>query len=290
MRRARELVGGLFLIAAVVALLPAGCGPEKQLPGVDDVTRPTSAAPEPPAPTADAEARKLVDKCIAAATDGHPERLQKAKVSRMSVKGTVVATGDVRVLSTRLLQGVWPDRVFFSWDLQTDPPQKMSFAYLGPAVWMRRGDEPLPVINPAAKRQVFAEDAAGQFWMLTLLPLVEPSTSVYDVKPVTLDGREYDTVKAKLADYPVVYSLWFERKTSRLMAVTYTHVEDVQPVRKAVELDQYQAVGGISLPTKILYKQNDRPLQWWTEVKWEFPEKLNDSIFIEPKAPTPPPK
>src|SRR5688572_13791014 len=97
----------------------AGCGPAKELPKTVIITTEETSTSAVAVPTvSEPDAVKVVERALAVATDGHPERLNKVKANRAVLKGSVVHPrpgGVAAIVPTfRHIDAVWPDRILLT--------------------------------------------------------------------------------------------------------------------------------------------------------------------------------
>jgi hypothetical protein len=282
-------LAGLTALVAVTLGLSAlsGCGEEKKLPGAESTgTEPqVNSTPTVPAVSEEA-ARRVVDRAIKVMTDGHPERIEKTKVNRSTAKGHYFkpVNGQFQfVETTRQFQAVYPDRVRVEYDFQSEGNQ-LTIGLRRPAgVWARVTVGQPPVFDPQQFAEIVAVDAVGTYWLLTLTPLSDPKTVVFGLTTTPAGGRPFDTLKAVVPGYPVVFTLWFDQATWVLTRIEYANLEAGALVTKALAVSEYKPFAGLTLPTKIDYRRDGRIAEQWTVESWEFPDKIDEAVFIEPK-------
>jgi hypothetical protein len=284
MRRTTGLTVGL---AAGVMLL-AGCGQEKELP--KEITRSTVREEPVQAPipaSSDPAAKAVVERAIKAATDGHPERLEKFKAHKSVVKGQMVLDSGAVTATTRRVEAVWPDRMRASFEFPVGDRKQVLIGMRRPVIWSSSfgGDGRGTDITPADRQryeEIVATDAIGQCWMPMLVPLIDPKTVVFDAKKEPALGQPGETVKVAVPGCPT-FTLWFDEKTSHLGLVTYRHVEWNTPIDKRLTLAAHKPQGGIVLPTRIDLSRNGRDVEQWEVVSWESVDKIDDAAFDPPK-------
>jgi hypothetical protein len=271
-----------FVLA--LALAPAaGCGgSEKELP--KDVELPPASNKEDaviaiPA-VSEPEAIKWVDKCIAAATEKHPERLEKLKVMRATFTGEVHGLGSV-MPSRRKNAAVWPDRsVFENESSNSGTSSRLVVAdRQGAITYLLDGNPYEPPLQKMFERdKVVQAEWVGIIWMPIFVPLADRSTIVFGAKEQTIGPQTWNTVQAAVPGLPV-YTLWLDPRTHLLGAVTFNHSEGTQKVFKRCVIGDRKKAEGVLLPVRFEYQRNGQPAETWTSVTWEFPEKIDDSEF-----------
>jgi hypothetical protein len=275
---------GLVVAAAVVV----GCGPAKQLPDVVPTQRgPSQKAPDPfgPAPAqSDPAAKAALDRAVSAITAGDPKRLGKAKVSRATLQGFIELPGKteagepLRREATRNVEAVWPDRARV--EVVFKETGTMTFRMRGPHGWARHGlvEQNL---DPITTGHIMRVDMNAQHWLFLGLPLADPKAVAFDLKKGTPAGPETTSLKVALPDMPVLLVTLDEKGLP--VRVEYHPFESNQRQHKVVALSGHKPVEGLTLPTKLELTQNEVPAERWSEVKWEFPDKIAEDRFDPPK-------
>jgi hypothetical protein len=286
----RLLTTTLAIISAAVVLAAApGCGGKaKELPSVVTPSDEKTATPAVVIPTkSEPDALAVVEKAIKAATEGHPERLEKAKVSRVALKGEVIRpSGPMK--TERKIEAVWPDRLALADEFTDGGPVKVMMRLRRPVFWIanQREGKIAPVEFPDLKayETAFAGDAIGRHWMTMLVPLADPKVVVFAAKKETVNGVTADVVKAALPGSPV-FTLWFDEKTGLLGRIDFDQLEpgNATPTKKFFGLSNHRPAGGVMIPGKIEYRQNALPLEMWNADSWELPDRLDDTGFDPPK-------
>ena len=118
-----------------------GCGgPEKELPkdiGTANERGKEEEVVVPVPATSQPDAAKLIAKCIAAATEGHPERLERAKVNRLTEQGRLLRETSF-VPTRRKIAAVWPDRFYFADESNAGAALKISIGLRQQSLPLRR--------------------------------------------------------------------------------------------------------------------------------------------------------
>jgi hypothetical protein len=262
----------------------AGCGgPEKELPRVDALPtdRGTESEVETTAPVpteSQPEAQKLVARCLALVTDGHPERLEKAKINRVFEVGKLLWLDKRYVAATRKIAAVWPDRFFFSNEFVDEgQPIKLSFGLRQNTLTVLRNDEPYAGFSKQQEQNLHVE-SMGLHWMPTLVPLIDPKTIVFGAVKQSLGTQTWDTVQVSISRCPI-YTLWFKDKTLQLEYVTFLHTEGTSNLQKKLTVADFKPQEGILLPMRFEYERNGINVDSWSVSTWEFPDKIDDSVF-----------
>lgn len=276
-----------LVVVAVPLLCGCGGGREKKLPttvtaGSDKGSGPAVTVPDKSEPAAVA----VVERGVKAFTDGHPERLDKAKVSKVAMKGVVLRpTGPLATV--RSIQAVWPDRFALTDEFNEGGPTKVLIRLRRPVLWIGRqrdGQMSPAELDAKVYEAPTAADATGRHWMTVLVPLADPRTVVFDAKKQTVNGQVWDVIKAAVPGCPV-YTLWFDEKTGVLGRIDFTHHEPNRQsaTLKVFTLSLHRPAGGLMPPGKVVYQEGAQVLEEWTVDAWEFPERLDDGGFDAPK-------
>lgn len=275
----RAVLLGVGLLAA------AGCGREKELPTVLPADTGRGKADTDPVPTtSEPAARAFVEACIGKATDGHPDRLDKARAYTAKMTGQTRGP-DRWNPASRELKAVWPDRFRMDQEMPVGDIKRVSMGLRRAGVWAVRttaagADDFTPEDQKEYAANVRA-DAVGEYWLLTLVPLADPKTVLFDARPQELAGHMVDTVKAAVPGCPV-YTLWFDPGTKLLGLVTYTHRELTVTYQKRVRLSHHAPRNGVQWPTKIVYGRNNETLEEWAVAEWDFVGAIDEAAFDPP--------
>jgi hypothetical protein len=276
---------GLTLLVLLSLGVLAGCDPAKEVP--KEITLTVDPADEGPAAPAesDPEAKAYVEKCLAAATEGHPERLLKAKATASTVKGLMRVAGGDLTSTTRKVEAIWPDRLRVSYEFSTGEIKRITIGLRSPDVWAFNlgpdGESEFVPPNAREYADILSVDAVGHLWVPMLVPLQDQATIIFGMKKETVDNQGAVTVKASIRDCPV-FTLWFNEATGLLGQITYTHTEAGSKLHKMLRLDAHKLTNGILLPGLIEFKRNGEMVERWEVTSWDFPEKIEDSTFDRP--------
>lgn len=283
----------LVLAAVAVTSVNTGCGgSEKSLPqhvpentGQSGTTA-VVTAPDKSEPAAVA----VVGRAVKAATAGNPARVERAKVNRLRMKGTVMGPSGP-VLSRRLVEAVWPDRLAQTDEFGSDSGFGKTLVRLRrPVLWVGRIAEgkalPVEFADGKAPEAAIAAESVGRHWMAVLVPLADSRTVVFDAKKLPLNGRPADVIRAAAPGTPV-FTLWFDEQSGLLLQVGFAQIEpgNTKPTDKVFTLRDHRAADGLMVPGRIEYRQSalPLPLEEWVVEEWEFPERIEEGGFDPPK-------
>lgn len=282
------------LFAAAAAAFPiinTGCGGSaKELPKVvaTETEKAPAAAVVVPAKSEPA-AVAVVERALKVSTDGNPARVERAKVNRVKMSGSVI-TPARPVKTVRRVEAVWPARLAQTDEYSADSDLTTTLVRLRrPVLWIGNIKDgkasPSPIAITKELEAAVAAEMVGRHWMALLVPLTDPQTVVFAARKDTLNGKAVDVIRAAAPGTPV-FSLWFDETSGLLVQVSFAHVEpgNRTETQKVFALLSHRAVDGLMLPGRIEYRQSlPVPLEEWNVESWEFPERLDDATFDEPK-------
>lgn len=269
-----------------------GCGPAKELP--DEV--PTIKAPEKereePAEKIPAqsspEAKAVVDRAIKAITQNHPELLKKARVSVVKTKGRIkLPTNQPQTMTEaeRSVEAVWPDRLRIIYQFKEGGHSKQTWVFHSPFGWFQNQlNDQTAVANTPELARYIRINLMAEHWLLIGLGYEEPGAVVFDASTTKAPNGSTTTVKLSLSERPV-YRVSFNDRTGLPVRIEYEPLEMNQKfrVKKAVAVVESKEAEGFMLPLILETYLNDQLGERWTIDSWEFPEKLPDAYFEQPK-------
>jgi hypothetical protein len=286
--------------AGLVTAVFIGCGPGKELPeelprhkdkNTGTGTRPAEVGLKVPT-VSDPEAREVVERAIRLCTQNDPTRLAKGKLSRSLSVGWMKLPLDgakdlVSIPTERELLARWPDEVKVTY--------KHKEGLVGVnTVLLRSGltgffvnNEPRSNLNPRAMEEIIRTDALARHWLPLLFPLQDRDAVVFDLRK-GIGTPPMDVVRFTMPERPV-YQLSFDPTTGYLMGVEYHHREFETNFFKSWSFKNHSTFDGLILPTRMEYIQAPERsrtreiVEDWTISTWEFPSKLDDSMFDPPK-------
>lgn len=272
-----------WVALATGAALAAGCGQGKELP--DELpNRSGDKVVEPPVPKeSEPAAKEYVAKAVRALTGGKPELVQRAKVSRATLKGRMQLpsdTGPVMFSATRNFTAVWPDRAHVAVDLTLEKTNGQVLTWLRrPKLAVRQNGADFPVPNEAEAERVIACDITAQYWLALGLPLGDATSVAYGFQ-ATPGAPTF--VRLALPTFPPL-GLHFDPTTDRLLRVEYTTTEQGRSRRKEWTLTATKPdAQGVHLPHKFEFRQDGVLVEEWAVEKWEFPDSIPDAEFVPP--------
>jgi hypothetical protein len=276
-----------LLVGAAVFAVVVGCEPAKELPKPEERTAQTNtrtilADPRGKAPAAsDPKAKEIVDLAIKAMCNNTPEVFAKTKVSSASMKGKVNCKNLGFQESTRLIQAVWPNQALVTLTIHHPAIGKQLMGFQSEFGWVVPANI-AQGLTPEGLAAVFADDVVAEHWMLLGFPFLDSSAVFFDLKPDS--GSKRSTLKVALPGR-TVYEVTFSDDTHLIQSIAYDPLEADRRSRvsKQVFPHDYRSEGGLQLPTRLTTAQSRETSAEWTYEKWEFPAKLDDSLFSPPK-------
>ena len=232
-------------------------------------------------------AKAYVEKAVKAYTGGKPELVEKGKVSRLALRGTLLYFVDnqrVPVEASRSIAAVWPDRFAGRDEYQVRGEKVTINAWLlRPHLTIMQGNQEHAPSNRTEAERNFAADETAQHWMALFLPLTDPKAIVFDLRKQTVGQQAVQTLKISLGSFPL-YQLTFDANTDALLRVGYTIKEQGTPIQKQWSMIEHKpGPDGLLLPGKMECRWNDNVVEQWIAEKWEFPAAISDDEFSPPK-------
>jgi hypothetical protein len=274
----------IALFALMIVKLGAGCGPGKELPDELPVRKEPVIGPREPEPkvpdTSDADAKALAEKAIDAITQNDRRLLEKAKVCRVTGQGTFQF--EDKVAATRYVQTVWPDKARATYEFKDGIHPRITFAMNGSFGW--RLFEPAPYTpssNPLEISELLKNDFSAEHWIPLGLTLAEPGNVCFDLKKTKTAKGEAASIKIRVKGRPL-YQVTFDDKTNLPLRIEYSAVEFGANLKKVVTVSEHKVVEGLMLPSYLESNQNEVVRYSWNLENWEFPEKLDESLFNPP--------
>jgi hypothetical protein len=284
-----------WLAVSLTAAVVIGCGPGKQLP--DEVphgsTERTAGEPKTNVPTtSDPAAKAIVDRAIKAHTQNNPSLLAKGKISKVTAVGTILlptptSTDPVPVPSFRTVVARWPDEIKLTHAFKAHIPGTMTLILRGPFTWWGLNNTARPNPDPKGFEEYMRTDGLGQHWLMLMFPLVEPTAVVFDPQK-GIGTPPMDSVRLAFPERPV-YQLVFDPASGYLMRVEYTHADQAGRAFKEWILSDHKLFDGMMLPTHMKFARTPDHsrtrviIEDWAVETWEFPTKLDDTVFDPPK-------
>jgi hypothetical protein len=286
----RSLIG---VAVGVVVALVFGCGPAKELPEATPEAK-TAIKPAEVAvkstPKDSPEARKVVDRGVRAITQNHPELLKKAEISRVNTHGRIKLPNNQSVTmaeADRDVFAIWPDQMRVVYNFKDNSTPKLTFVLHNEFGWqMSGGGKTIPTTSYTNMAQYIKINMLAEHWFLMGLGFNEPEEVIYDpITDKTVSGST-TSVKVKLKDRAVLYTVTFNDQSGLPVRVAYEPREFIQKVnyRKEIVAKEHKDFGGLLLPGVLETLMDGDLAERWTIDAWDFPSQLPDSLFLQPKA------
>lgn len=287
MRYLGTCAGGLLVAAVVI-----GCGPGKELP--DEIPRSTGPSrnaaetKEKIPTTSDPAAVEVVERAIKSHTQNNPSLLAKAKISKITAKGSIKLGGN-NLVSSRLLLAKWPDEMKVTYNSLPPATDSVTLILHGGFTWSGKNGVPIANLSPQKVEEDMRADGLGSHWLILLFPLTERNTIVYDLrKGVGVGTPPADVVRVSIPGRPV-YRLQFAPDTGLLVQIDYSYTDLLGLALTEWMLSDYKPYNGWLLPSQMkMARTTEHPkfrdvVQEWKVESWEFPEKLDEGAFDPPK-------
>lgn len=271
------------VVAAVI-----GCGPGKELPDAVPDRKPevgSGAGTDPfgPAPAAsDPAAKDVLARAVKAVTENVPGGLDKAKVSRVILKGSLQRPDKPDMSKvTRTIEAVWADKALVVDDYH-GVEKNMSFLLRYPNGWLKNGEALIPQ-TPSEVGRIYRTDLLAQHWLPLGITLADPQAVAWELSKTPAGDKPATTaVKVALPEMPVL-RVTFDDATGVPVRVEYHPVERDVRAHKVMVWADHKPSGGLLLPGSVEFTQNGRLAERWMSATWEFPEKLDVEKFERPK-------
>jgi hypothetical protein len=268
-----------------------GCGPAKELPELSPTPRDSqTSATETNTPVparSDPECQPIVERAIKSITGDRPEHLATGKLSRAIAKGKIQFDTKPQMTGTkRELTAVWPSEARCTYEFE-DGTAKQTTGFRYPLGWLVSAGPP-PQIGPHEIARVMLIDVMAQHWLLLGTPLNHPGAVFFAPGKKKIGDKSSTTIKLAFPhDYPdlPVYLIAFDDETGLPVRIEYSPI-DIRlrkRVTKVTSASDHEVIQGLKLPRKLEMRQDELLAEQWTIEKWEFPDKLDPSLFEAPK-------
>jgi hypothetical protein len=283
MRFATVTAVGFLAVAFLI-----GCASEKQLP--DAITVPPDD-PKDSGPTipkeSEPDAKKIVARCLQAASGGDSAKLAKLRTFRLSLVGSTLLPSPqgtvVRMESTRHVEMAWPNRARLEDVLQSKVSVLSGVRW--PSVWVQQQlpDGTWQPRHPnRIQERLFLSQYAANICFPFLNPLTDDKTIFYGWKTVASGDSTTDIIQAAIPDCPP-FALHFDPKTGYLLRVVFAAEDGQQLISGVVGLSEYKSFDGILLPSRITYEHGGVSSEEWKVDKLEFVPTIDAARFDPPR-------
>jgi len=224
------------------------------------------------------EVTELRDRVLQAVAKD-PAEIQKFKIYTMKAKGISKLSAEPTE-ATFELAAVYPSKLKGTWEFGGGANKKFVTICAADDKGWRHGTD-FPVADLTIEElNDFRTDVYGVF-SSTLLTLTEPETKL------SLAGRSKvgtdSVVGLKLTRRPFPpITLLFDEKTYLLRKMMYRGRENGVLMTKEMIYGGHKPDGGLNLPTTQTTTVDGKEVYSWTQMKFEFPDKLDGKTFEKP--------
>lgn len=277
MRRTATILGlGLGLLAIL------GCAEEKKLAtkALIQDNKPAAASLESTRPEKeDPAAREIVNKAIAAHTNGKPERLEGIKAQHVLLQGYGLTENGEKD-GSRESWAVWPNLFAFRFGYRPDNERELVSTGVSTATGgFQSGPNGQPTPFTGEYVKAFQWDLFALEWTLTPKALTHPQAVFHQPGKATKNDRAFNTVKAFIPGNPT-WTLYFDEKTSLLGRVEYIGLEG-NAAPKTLTYAEHQEREGLKVPNRVEVFSGG--LKFWDIRKLDKYELFESADKIDPK-------
>lgn len=229
---------------------------------------------------AEATAKDLLAKMVAAHTGGKPELVEQLKHYRGTRRGKITIA-DVTDDATMVVAARWPDGYRSEFRRASVGAVAHVFGVSRGTYWQLNGMRGMTAPQPLDEHDtgIVAADIAAE-WATMLVPLADPS-AVSAVVPGELhDGKPAAAVRIWVNDVPLVVVA--DPATGCVAKVRYQVKELGGLAPKWLAVKSLQTVNGVKLPATLEYAANSRVQTEWQENTFEFPKPTLPAQFEKP--------
>lgn len=224
------------------------------------------------------EAADLKDRVLKAAARD-PADIQKFKLFTLKAKGTSRASGEPLPAGFELA-AVYPGKLKATWAFgEGAGKQVVTICATDDRGWRRGTNFPAADLGTEELND-FRSDAFAVFTS-TLLPLAEKDTKVLPGGRSKVGADPVVGLKVVRRPYPEV-TLYFDENTLLLRKMSYRSRENGIILQKEMVYGGHKPTSGLVLPTTQTTSVNGREVYTWTEMTFEFPDKLDGKTFDKP--------
>jgi hypothetical protein len=231
-----------------------------------------------PAPARPDEVTELRDRVLHAAAKD-PADINKFKLFRLKAKGSSKMSAEPTA-ATFDLAAAYPGKLKATWEFGGGQNKQFAIVCAADDKGWRQGTN-FPVTDLTLEElNDFRTDVYGVF-SSTLLTLTEPDTKLALAGRSKVGSDPVIGLRLTRRPYPAV-TLQFDEKTYLLRRMSYRGRENGVLMTKEMTYGSHKAVGGLTLPTTQTTAVDGREVYTWTEMTFEFPDKLDAKTFDKP--------
>jgi hypothetical protein len=224
------------------------------------------------------DASDLRDRALKAAAKD-PADLKKLKIHTLKAKGINHAGPDPSP-ATYELAAAWPTQVRHRWELGVGPAKTtVTLVGIDDRGWRKIGDMKATDLGVEDLNDFRADTYA--IWVSTLSTLNDADSKLSSAPPSKVNGELVLGLRVSRRSWPEI-TLYFDAKTSLLRKMAYRAREAGVTANKEFIYDAHKEIKGVMLPTKQTLLIANREVFSWTDVEYDFPEKLESKLFEKP--------
>ena len=271
----------LVLLALGGAVAALGCSRDRPAPLQTNAPLATTKTPDGTdsdaslVSAADREEAVLrLDKAILA--HGGSARLAKLQTMVLKARGTIN-----NIVADQELQLRLPDHCRLTTIFDRDSGKdKMTIGYSPQAAWAfgKGKREDIKESSPLADLR----NDLYMLWVRTLTPLKNQAFTLRPLPAMKFSGEPAQGIQINHKDRPAIF-LYFDLKTNLLVrAVAPQWVEAGVIHRRELEFRDHKVTDDIMMPTVQIDLRNGERKNFWIEITYRFPERIEDKVFEQP--------
>jgi hypothetical protein len=224
------------------------------------------------------EVTELRDRVLHAAAKD-PADIQKFKIYTMKAKGTSKLSAEPTAAVFDLTV-VYPSKLKGTWEFGgSQNKQSVTICASDDKGWRVGTNFPITDLS-VEELNDFRTDVYGVF-SSTLLTLTEPETKLSLAGRSKIGADSVVGLQLSRRPFPQI-TLQFDEKTNLLRKMSYRGRENGVLMTKEMVYGGHKTVGGLTLPTKQTTVVDGKEVYSWTEMTFDFPDKLDSKTFDKP--------
>jgi hypothetical protein len=190
--------------------------------------------------------------------------------------------------ANRSVESIWPDQGLVAYEFKEGASPNVKMGVNRSFGWTMQGPGPyVPMQNPTETAQILMNDLIGEHWITLGIVYADPSTVFFDRKESKTEKGTSNTIKISMKGRPI-YQVTFDEQFLPVKN-EYSTMEQGGRINKTVTYSQHKLSEGMVLPSHLELNhtypelKHSHTVYSWGLDKWEFPEKLDESLFSPPK-------
>jgi hypothetical protein len=224
------------------------------------------------------DATELRDRVLKAAAK-NPADIQKFKAFKMKAKGISKLSAEPQPANFELV-AIYPGKLKGTWEFGGgENKQFVSIAASNDTGWRHGKDFP-PADLSVEELNDFRSDMFGVFTS-TLLTLTETDVKLTIAERAKVQGNTVVGLKVFRRPYPEM-TLYFDETTYLPRKMIYRGRESGVLMTKEMIYGGHKETGGLTLPTTQTTIVQGKEIYTWTEMTFEFPDRIDLKVFEKP--------